>query len=90
MPTPSELKPPFSVIIVRDPKAGVIESFVYGADERAVFEADLDDAKDAGYSVWGVWQPIFGDSHYKPQQLGGYFQDAYGAWRAVGNSDYID
>lgn len=90
LPTPSELKPPFSVAIFRDPASGVMESYVYGSDERALFEADIDDARNAGYSVWGVWQPIWSDVGFKLQQMSGWFTDAYGNSRKVGDSDIID
>lgn len=88
--TPTELKPPFSVAIFRDPLAGIIESYVYGADERTLFEADIDDARNAGYSVWAAWQPVFSDTGTKPQQMSGWFTDAYGNSRKVGDSDVID
>jgi hypothetical protein len=90
IPTPSELIPPFSVAIVRDPTSGVIESFVYGSDERATFEADVDDLRAAGYSVWATWKPVWADAAYKPQQMQGWFTDAYGNSRKVGNSDIVD
>ena len=81
---------PFSVAIFRDPQGGLIEAFHYGADERDLFLSDVKEARQAGFTVWASWQPVWSDGVNAPQKLEGWFRDAYGDYRKVGDSDVID
>lgn len=86
---PDSLITPFSVAIFRDPQGGLVEAFHYGADERDLFLSDVKEAREAGFTVWASWQPVWSDGVNSPQQLSGTFTDAYGVTRQVGNSDVI-
>lgn len=83
-------KEPFSCAIFRDPKGGKIEAWWYGADERELFNSDIHESRAAGWSVWAAWQPVWTDADFTQQKLEGWFTDAYGNVRQVGNSDNID
>ena len=108
---------PFSVAIFSTPDGQKRQAVYYGADERALYEADFSAASEFGYCFQGMWQPVWERQVNHQSNIGGsittpagdtyqkgytdadgnlvtpapsYYQDAYGVYRQVGNSDIID
>jgi hypothetical protein len=81
---PDSIKTPFSVVIYQDPNGGLVTAEYYGADERDLFETEIQEMRDAGFSVWAAWQPIWDEMAYKPPSTSGTFKDAYGVVRVFG------
>jgi len=51
----------------------------YGADERALYEADFEASDEFGYHFQGMWQPIWDKDNGKQPSVGGTFQIPDGA-----------
>jgi len=60
-------------------------SVYYGADERALYEADFQDAREFGYHFQGLWQPVWDKDYGKQANIGGTFQvsDGQGGYNTV-------
>lgn len=85
-PTPyNSFKAPFSVAIFATADGMKRNAVYYGADERALYEADFEAAREYGYHFQGIWQPVWSDELGKQPQTGGTFQvsDGDGGWTNV-------
>lgn len=65
---------PFSVAIFATADGLKRNAVYYGADERALYEADFQAAREYGYHFQGVWQPVWSDEVGKQANVGGIFQ----------------
>jgi len=75
MPSPyNSFKGPFSVAIFATADGLKRTAVYYGADERALYEADFVAAREYGYHFQGMWQPVWDKDYGKQPSVGGTFQ----------------
>lgn len=76
---------PFSVAIFATSDGAKRTAVYYGADERALYEADFQDAREFGYHFQGMWQPVWDKDYGKQANIGGTFQvsDGQGGYSNV-------
>jgi len=78
------MKQPYSIgifISPKDPDAIKPEVYLYGAEERALFESDRKESLSEGWRVICHWQPEItegGGYHRRDERVTGYYTDAYG------------
>jgi hypothetical protein len=70
-------------------RAGQPNQAVYAYTSPQAAEADFAQ-QDSASGVCYLYLESMPTKELKPSKLGGIFQDAYGAWRVVGNADQLD
>jgi hypothetical protein len=87
----NSLTGPFSVAIFATADGLKRTAVYYGADERALYEADFIAAREYGYHFQGMWQPVWDRELGKQANIGGTFQvsDGEGGYTNV-SKGYTD